>query len=85
MLILSRRLGESVTIGDDIVVTVVGVSGNQIRLGISAPKAVRVLREEIYKAIQKENESAANAVDSKKRLQGALKKFRGQTQEGSDE
>jgi carbon storage regulator len=64
MLILSRRLGESVTIGDDVVVTVVGVSGSQIRLGISAPKAVRVLREEIYKAIQKENQSAANASDS---------------------
>lgn len=68
MLILSRRLGESVTIGDDIVVTVVGVSGNQIRLGISAPKAVRVLREEIYKVIQKENKSATNVADSKKKV-----------------
>ena len=85
MLILSRRLGECITIGDDIVVTVVGVSGNQIRLGISAPKAVRVLREEIYKAIQKENQSAANASDSRNKLQGALKKFRGQTQEGPNE
>jgi len=85
MLILSRRLGESVTIGDDIVVTVVGVSGNQIRLGISAPKAVRVLREEIYKAIQKENQSAANAQDPRERLEGALRQFRGQTQEGSND
>ena len=85
MLILSRRLGESVTIGDDIVVTVVGVSGNQIRLGISAPKAVRVLREEIYKAIQKENQSAANASEPQSKLQGALKQFRGQRQEDSND
>jgi len=85
MLILSRRLGESVTIGDDIVVTVVGISGNQIRLGINAPKAVRVLREEIYKAIQKENQTAANAPDPRGRLEGALKQFRGQRQEGSNE
>ena len=85
MLILSRRLGESVTIGDDIVVTVVGISGGQIRLGISAPKAVRVLREEIYKAIQKENQSAAAAADPMTRLEGALREFRGQTQEGSNE
>jgi carbon storage regulator len=85
MLILSRRLGESVTIGDNIIVTVVGMSGNQIRLGISAPKAIRVLREEIYKAIQKENQSAANASDSKNRLEGALRRFRAQTQEESND
>ena len=85
MLILSRRLGESVTIGDDIVVTVVGVSGNQIRLGISAPKAVRVLREEIYKAIQKENQTAATASDPESGLEDALKHFRGHRQEGSNE
>ena len=83
MLILSRRLSESVTIGDDIVVTVVGVSGNQIRLGISAPKAVRVLREEIYKAIQKENQSAATASDPQAGLEGALKHMRRQGQEES--
>jgi carbon storage regulator len=85
MLILSRRLGESVTIGDDIVVTVVGVSGNQIRLGISAPKAIRVLREEIYNAIQKENQSAATAPNPEIRLEGALKHFPGRRQEGSND
>ena len=84
MLILSRRLGESVTIGDDIVVTVVGVSGNQIRLGISAPKDVRVLREEIYKVIQKDNKSATNAADSR-RGEGTRKQLRGKTQEGSND
>jgi len=64
MLILSRRPGESLTIGDDVVVTVVGVSGNQIRLGITAPREVRVLREEVYKAMWEENQAAADGVDS---------------------
>jgi carbon storage regulator len=77
MLILSRRLGESLTIGDDVVVTVVGVSGNQIRLGISAPREVRVLREEIYKAVREENQAAANALDSNRRLEDAVKQLRG--------
>jgi carbon storage regulator len=77
MLILSRRLGESLTIGDDVVVTVVGVSGNQIRLGITAPREVRVLREEIYKAVREENQAAANAPDSNRRLEDAVKQLRG--------
>ncbi len=77
MLILSRRLGESLTIGDDVVVTVGGVSGNQIRLGISAPREVRVLREEIYKAVREENQAAANALDSNRRLEDAVKQLRG--------
>ena len=55
MLILSRRAGESITIGDDIVVTVVAVGSNQIRLGIEAPRQVRVLRQEIVQAIKDEN------------------------------
>ena len=63
MLILSRRAGESITIGDDIVVTVVSVGGHHIRLGISAPREVRVLRDEIVQAIKDENHAAANAAD----------------------
>jgi carbon storage regulator len=77
MLILSRRPGESLTIGDDVTVTVVGVSGNQIRLGITAPREVRVLREEIYKAMRAENQAAANALDANRRLEDAVKQLQG--------
>lgn len=51
MLILSRRLGESIVIGDDIHITILGVNGNQVRIGIDAPKNVAVHREEIYQRI----------------------------------
>ena len=56
MLILTRRVGETLMIGDDVTVTVLGVKGNQVRLGIDAPKDVSVHREEIYQRIQQENE-----------------------------
>lgn len=54
MLILTRKLGETVMVGDNITVTIVGVTGTQVRLGISAPKDVPVHREEIYERIQRE-------------------------------
>jgi carbon storage regulator len=57
MLILTRRVGETLIIGDDVSVTILGVKGNQVRIGIDAPKDVSVHREEIYKRIQSENEA----------------------------
>ena len=56
MLILTRRVGETLMIGDEVQVTVLGVKGNQVRLGVNAPKEVAVHREEIYERIQREND-----------------------------
>lgn len=56
MLILTRRVGESVMVGDDITVTVLDVKGNQVRIGVNAPKDVPVHREEIYERIKQERE-----------------------------
>ncbi|MGB1328384.1 MAG: carbon storage regulator CsrA [Porticoccaceae bacterium] len=63
MLILTRRVGETLVIGDDVNVTVLGVRGNQVRLGVNAPKEVAVHREEIYQRIQKENDSDNSSTD----------------------
>ncbi|MDA8943941.1 carbon storage regulator CsrA [Porticoccaceae bacterium] len=65
MLILTRRVGETLVIGDDVNVTVLGVRGNQVRLGVDAPKEVAVHREEIYQRIQNEadNNDSSNSDD----------------------
>jgi carbon storage regulator len=70
MLILTRRVGETVMIGNDVTVTVLGVKGNQVRVGVNAPKDVAVHREEIYERIKREQDPdfkmgapAANLVD----------------------
>lgn len=71
MLILTRRVGESLMVGDEVTITVLGVKGNQVRIGVNAPKEVSVHREEIYQRIQKEKmhklEAAVEAGNSTKR------------------
>jgi carbon storage regulator len=62
MLILTRRVGETVMIGNDITVTVLGVKGNQVRVGVNAPKEVAVHREEIYERIKREEQAAGGVV-----------------------
>lgn len=75
MLILTRKLGESITIGDDIKVSVLGIHGRQVRLGIDAPAEVVVHREEVYIKIQAENRRASRSIKSD--LLGMMSAIRG--------
>jgi carbon storage regulator len=63
VLVLTRRPGESVMIGDDVVITVLDVRGDVVRLGINAPRSVQVHREEVYRELQKVNREAASPTD----------------------
>lgn len=76
MLILTRKNGESIRIGDDIIIKVVELDNRHVKLGIEAPRSVSVNREEIYQRIQAENEAAAKeaGVDTLKNMANLLKK-----------
>lgn len=63
MLVLSRRAGESINIGDDVIVTVLEVRGDIVRVGIDAPRSIRVHREEVYRELQEANRAAAAQTD----------------------
>ena len=72
MLVLTRKLGESIAIDDHIKITVVQIKGKQVRLGIQAPKETKIHREEVYSAIQDQNKEAGDAPDLNE-MQKALK------------
>jgi len=65
VLVLTRRAGESVMVGDDVVVTVLEVRGDVIRLGVQAPRSVPVHREEVYRELQQSNQEAASASEAR--------------------
>ncbi len=91
MLVLTRRLGETIVIGDDIIIKIVDIHGKQIRVGIEAPAEISVYRGEIYERIMQENRAAAEAagVDDKaveknvKRILGDKLTNDGNTEKGS--
>lgn len=61
MLILTRRVGETLIVGDDVVITVLGVKGNQVRIGINAPKEISIHREEVYNRINQAQDITQNS------------------------
>jgi carbon storage regulator len=71
MLILTRRVGETVMIGNEVTVTVLGVKGNQVRIGVNAPKDVAVHREEIYERIKREEDTESRASASARMIDDA--------------
>lgn len=70
MLALSRKIGESIHIGNDIEVTVLEIKGEQVKIGINAPKSVGIYRKEIYLQIQQENKQAADSLVDAKTVKG---------------
>ena len=64
MLILSRKINEKIMIGDDISISIIDIRGDQVRIGVDAPKSVKVFRQEVFDAIRAENKAAAQSVST---------------------
>lgn len=75
MLILSRKVNEKISIGENITLTIIDVRGDQVKVGVEAPKDVKVFRQEVFDAIQKENKEAASTSDVTKTQLSALNKI----------
>ena len=73
MLILSRKIDEKIKIGNDITITIIGVNGDQVKVGVEAPKNVKVFRQEVFEAIQQENKEAAAVQAEPKSMDSVLK------------
>lgn len=74
MLILSRKVDEKIKIGNDITITIIEVRGDQVKIGVEAPKSVKVFRQEVFNAIQSENKAAAVNTSNMEALSHLLKK-----------
>ena len=74
MLVLTRKLNESIMVGDEVKITIVDVKGDQVKLGITAPREIAVHREEVYREIQKENQLAILGKPNLESLEKMLKK-----------
>lgn len=72
MLILSRKINEKIKIGNEITISIIEIRGDQVKIGVEAPKDVKVFRQEVYNAIQKENMAAAATQDSLQSLSSML-------------
>ncbi len=83
MLILTRRVGETLMVGDDVTVTVLGVKGNQVRIGVNAPREIAVHREEIYDRIKAEQQGQEQQVQTEQQGQEQMEQTEQQGQEQS--
>ncbi len=72
MLILSRKVDEKIKIGNDITITLIGISGDQVKIGVEAPKSIKVFRQEVFNDIQRQNKTAAAATPSLEALSKLL-------------